>query len=174
MATDLTTTMDTLTECVCAALEEIDRAVCACGLTVGPPATGPAGCCECNNGAGGSVAGFLERVYPADGMSLEQVTRVENCKPGAVAADITLVVVRCYPTLGNQGNMPALEVTSSFAQDLNTDMAAVWNALKCCTGVSVAIRESAVDSDPEGGCSAFAIRVTTLVKMDNPAVVDES
>jgi hypothetical protein len=47
---------------------------------------------------------------------------------------------------------------------LNTDLTAVWNALKCC-GERIMLRESVVESDPEGGCAGFAIRVTVLVSM---------
>jgi hypothetical protein len=176
MADTITTTMDSLVDCVCAALADIERAACACGLTVGPPAAGPFACgCECatGDGVGGQVSAFLERVYPAEAATFEQVTRLEDCRPGAVAADITVVVTRCYPTLDNQGNQPTLDDTSLFADNLNTDLVAAWNALKCC-GYKIGIRESAIDADPEGGCSAFAIRVTTLVAMTAPTVPDVS
>lgn len=175
MAADPTTTMDDLVACVCAALESIDRPVCECGLTVGPPEPGPTGCCQCvEGGVGGQASAFLERLYPVDnGTTFDQVLRLENCRPGMVAADITIVVIRCYPAMDEQGNMPTLEETTLAAQELNTDMVAVWNALKCC-GENIGIRESAVDADPEGGCSAFAIRVTTLVSLPANPVPDVS
>lgn len=167
---DLTTTMDALVACVCEALEAIDRATCQCGLTIGVPAQGPNGCCQCDNDtAGGHASAFLERVYPADPTTFEQVTRIENCKQGPLAADISVTVVRCYPSMDEVGNMPTLEETTPFAHDLNTDMAAVWNALKCC-GERIVIRESVVEGDPEGGCAGFAVRVTTFVSMPNSGV----
>lgn len=165
MADDLTTVMDALTECVCTALENVERPACDCGLTIGVPAQGPAGCCECDAGVGGHVSGFLERVYPVDATTYEQVSRVENCRPGATAADISLVVVRCYPAMDELGNMPTLETTTEFAHNLNTDMSAVWSGLKCC-GTPLVIRDSAIQGDPEGGCSGFAIRVSVLVNMN--------
>lgn len=167
VAADLSTTMDALLSCVCDSLEEADRPACSCGLTVGPPSPGPNGCCKKCGGTnpGGSVSGFLERVFPAeltrDGIN--ETTRV-SCRSGATAADITLVVLRCYPAIDAKGNMPSLDKTTPYAHDLNTDMTIVWQALKCCD-VGVEIRESAVDADPEGGCSAFAIRVTAMVNM---------
>lgn len=176
MADTLTTTMDSLVDCVCQSLADIERAVCACGLTIGPPALGPFACgCECvsGDGVGGQVSAFLERVYPAEAATFETVTRLEDCRPGAVAADITIVVTRCYPTMDDQGNQPTLDDTSPFADELNTDLAAAWNAIKCC-GYKIAIRESAIDADPEGGCSAFAIRVSTLVAMTQPEISDVS
>lgn len=171
-APSVTTVMQALTACVCEALEGIDRAACGCGFTIGVPAQGPAGCCAECGGVGGNVVAFVERVYPADPVTYDQVTRREDCKPGAVAADISVTLVRCYPAMDEQGNMPTLEVTTEFAENLNTDMAAVWTALKCC-GTPLVIRDSAIQGDPEGGCSGFAIRVSVLVSMKSP-VVDPS
>lgn len=165
MAANLTDTMDALVACACEALEAVDRPACDCGLTIGVPAQGPAGCCECNDGVGGNVSGFLERVYPADPTTYEQITRREDCKPGSTAADISIVVVRCYPSMDEQGNMPDLDTTTEFAHNLNTDMAAVWSGLKCCD-TAVVIRDSAIQGDPEGGCSGFAITVSVLVNMN--------
>lgn len=166
MAADLTTIMQTLISCVCDSLEAVERPTCDCGLTIGVPAQGPAGCCD---DCGGHASAFLERVYPADPTTYEQIVRREDCKPGSTAADISLVVVRCYPAMDEQGNMPTLETTTTFAENLNTDMAAVWTGLKCC-GTPLVIRDSAIQGDPEGGCSGFAIRVSVLVSMNSPVV----
>lgn len=171
MASDLTTIMDALVACAADALDAIDRAACSHGLTVGPPEPGPAGCCNTcgSDKVGGQVSGFLERVFPAD-LTREGITEVEaqTCRNGSTAADITLVVIRCYPAMTEQGAMPTLDQTTPFAHNLNTDLRAVWNAIRCCSGQRVEIRESAVDAEPEGGCSAFGIRVRTMVDMDPP------
>lgn len=172
MAADLSTVMDTLVTCAADALEDIDRAACKTGLTVGPPEPGPAGCCnKCGaNKIGGEVTAFLERVYPADKTreGIQEASRL-NCRSGGTAADITVVVLRCYPSMDNAGKMPTLDKTTPYAHDLNTDMRAVWNGLLCCTD-GVEIRDSGVDASPAGGCSAFAIRVTVMVSMTPPAV----
>lgn len=158
-------------ECACAALSAADRSACNCGLIVGSPEySGLDRCCECSDGAGGGeVIGSLVRLYPADATTLEQVVRLENCNPGAVAADIAIVVVRCYPTLDETGTIPSLDVTTPFADDLNTDMTAVWNGLKCCD-TNVVIRESLVQTGENGGCSAFTITVSVLVSLPSTAV----
>lgn len=173
MADTLSTVMDALVACVCEALEVVERPACDCGLTVGVPAQGPAGCCECGAGVGGNVSGFLERVYPADPTTYEQTAPIFPCRPTATAADISLVVVRCYPSMDEQGNMPDLETTTEFAHNLNTDMAAVWSGLTCC-GTKLIIRDSAIQGDPEGGCSGFAIRVSVLVNMNTDVSGDVS
>lgn len=166
MAESLTTTMDALIECAQTQLTGAERPACTYGKTVGPPAPGPAGCCDnCKNGSGGQVSAHLERTYPVNGDDFEQVTVRANCRPFATAADITVVVIRCYPSMDEQGNMPTLDETTPFADELNTDLSAVWNALVCCPGYTVALREAAIDADPEGGCSGFAVRVSVLVKL---------
>jgi hypothetical protein len=166
MPENLTTIMDTLTECVCSALEAINRPACDCGLTIGVPAFGPNGCCECDGTTGGKVATFVERVYPADPYTWEQIAPKFPCStPNVTAADLSVTVLRCYPALSETGQMPQMDVTTEYAHNLNTDMAAVWTALKCC-GEQLIIRDSAVESDPEGGCSGFAIRVSVLVNMN--------
>lgn len=166
MAESLTATMDALMACVQTRLADGDRPACTYGKTIGLPAPGPAGCCDgCNNGAGGQVSAFLERTYPVNGVDFEQVALPANCRPTATAADISIVVLRCYPSLDEQGNMPSLDDTSPFADNLNTDLSAVWDALTCCEGFKLAVREAAIDADPEGGCSGFAVRVSVLVRL---------
>lgn len=163
-------TMDTLLGCVVDALAAVERPVCDLGTTIGPPVIGPDTCCKCSGGdSDGRVVGFVERTYPVNGNDFEQVIPL-NCRRTPIAADIVLVVIRCFPRISETGVMPSLEKTSTAADGLNTDMAAVWNAVECC-GENLGIREAAVDSDPEGGCSAFAIRVTTLVSMPAPEAV---
>lgn len=170
MADDLNTTMDSLVACLCSTLENIDRATCECGLTIGIPDPGPAGCCECDEGSGGQAAAYLERVYPIDPTTFEQITTLANCKPTAKGADVVLTVLRCYPMMTEQGQMPDLETTTESAHDMNTDLTAAWNAIECC-GERLVIREAIVDGDPEGGCSGFAIRVTVLVSMPQAETV---
>lgn len=175
MATTLTDTMDTLVTCVCAALEAADRPVCDCGLIVGSPEySGFDRCCDCADGdGGGEVLASLIRVYPVDGYTFNEDTRLENCRPGAVAADIGIVVVRCYPSMNEAGQIPSLEVTTPFAENLNTDMTTVWNALKCCD-IQLAIRDSLVQTGDKGGCSAFTTTVSALISLPDTAVVVES
>lgn len=163
-------TLDTLIACVVESLATIERPVCDSGTTIGPPVIGPGECCKCTSGDGdGRVVGYVERTYPVDGPDFEQVIP-RNCRRTPVAADIVLVVVRCFPRISDQGVMPSLEKTSTAADNLNADMAAAWNAIECC-GENLGIREIAVNSDPEGGCSAFGIAVTTLVSMPAPEAV---
>lgn len=161
---DVTDTMTDLLACVVDGLDTADRPVCDSGITIGPPVIGPNNCCKCSD-AVGQASVFLERVYPVAGNDFSARSTVENCRPGPVAADMTFVITRCYPAMKNNGQMPKLSETTGPSEDLNEDMRIVWAALRCCNVPNLIIRESAVDSDPEGGCSAFAVRVSVLVSM---------
>lgn len=171
MANTVGETLDDLIACVVDSLAGVDRPVCESGTTIGPPVIGPDTCCKNCKGSGGDgrVVGYVERTYPVDGTSFEQVIP-RNCRRTPIAADLVLVVIRCFPRISDTGVMPSLEKTGAAADGLDTDMAAAWNAVECC-GENLGIREIAVDADPEGGCSAFGIKVTTLVTMPAPAVI---
>lgn len=164
MTDTVAATMDALLACVVSALETMERPVCESGTTIGPPVIGPDTCCKCSGGdSDGRVVAYVERTYPVAGASFEQVIPL-NCRRTPIAADIVLVVIRCFPRISDTGVMPSLEATSAAADNLNIDMAAAWNGIECC-GDNLGIREIAVNSDPEGGCSAFGIAVTTLVSV---------
>lgn len=155
---------DALLSCVCTALEDADRPACACYATIGPPIVGP--CCECEEGSGisGDLTINFEAMYPADANTLDRVTRVYPCRTaGAVAADFTLVLTRCYPVLGEDGQLPSPEEQATAADGLHDDGDVLWRALTCCPDVRLRWRDMAVASDPEGGCSMIGARVTVEV-----------
>lgn len=178
-ATDLGTTMDSLLACLCEKLAEAGRPVCEdkCGHTIGPPVIGPTVCCECDDtddtddtGPGGQLSVTLQRMYPVDGTTFAQVARLENCRPGAVAADLAFTLTRCHPTIDETGTPPTLVDVAPYADGVVDDVQTLWNALFCCPNFSVVIRDTAVDSDPQGGCSAIGLRVSVLVKPLTPVV----
>jgi len=163
---DLNVVASQLLDCVCAALEEAERPACNCYPTIGPPLVGP--CCECEDGSGitGDLTINFETMYPADVRTLDRVTQVYPCRQRAVAADFTIVLTRCYPTVTKTADgieLPTIEDQEQAAEDLGRDLNIVWQALTCCPGMSMRWRDLAVDSDPEGGCSMLAARITVDV-----------
>lgn len=162
MVADVGALAHTLLDCVCAVLEEAGRPACNCYATVGPPMVGP--CCECEDtGVSGDLTINFETMYPADSRTLERVVRIYPCRAGVVAADFTVVLTRCYPTVGEDLQLPSPEEQDDAASDLHKDANLLWRALTCCPGVRLRWRDLAVDSDPEGGCSMIAARVTVEV-----------
>lgn len=164
MTLDLNDTTRELLACLCEALDTAERPSCACYATIGPPVVGL--CCECETGATGETTVHVEQVYDADPETLQQVTRIHPCRRSTTAADITLVVTRCYPMLDEQGNMPSEDVQNAAATSMHDDLAVVWKALTCgCSDVRLTVRNISVDAMPDAGCSILAARVTAEVRL---------
>lgn len=153
---------ESLLSCVCVALEEAGRPACSCGKVVGPPVVRTP-CCECDGtpGVTGDLTINFETKYPADPETLDRVTRVYPCRRGtANAADFTLVLTRCYPTVQEDLQLPSPEEWDEATEEFHEDVDIMWKALTCCPGVRLRWRDLVVTSDPEGGCSYLAARVT--------------
>lgn len=164
MADDLDTTARALLSCLCEALEDAERPVCACYATIGPPVVGL--CCECSTGTTGEATVHVEQVYDADPNDLTQVNRVHPCNRSTTAADLTLVVTRCYPTLDESRNMPPTEDQDEAALSMHDDITTVWKALTCgCFTGRLTVRNVSVDAMPDAGCAVLAARVTVEVRI---------
>lgn len=172
MADDIDTTARNLLDCVCDRLaiknEEINRPVCKCYATIGPPIV--VLCCECEvedseQKATGEATIHFERLYDADPTTLEQVSRVHPCKRSTTVADFTIVVTRCYPMINEAGEMPDSEDQDAAATDMHSDISDVFAALTCgCNGYPLIVQEIAVDSMPEAGCAVLSARISVEVK----------
>lgn len=163
MSLDLDGTARKLLSCICDALADAERPVCSCYATIGPPVIG-ANCCECEKGSTGEATVHFEQMYDADPSSLQQVNRIHPCRQSTLAADLTVVVTRCYPTLDESGQFPDTHVVDEVTGEMHADVSTVYQALVCCVETRMLIRSVAVDSMPEAGCSALAARVTVEVK----------
>lgn len=165
MATDLDTTASGVLACVCAALADAGRPVCACYQVVGPPIVGT-NCCECDDGGTGEATVYFEQMYDADPTTLQKVSRVHPCRQSTTVADLTVVVTRCYPTIGDDGELPDPDDVDEAASSVNADVCSIWNAVSCGCDLdaNLLIRSVAVDSMPEAGCAAIAARLTVEVR----------
>lgn len=174
VAPDLGTALDGVLLCLVDALEASGRAVCGSGITVGSPVLGPTACCEdcACGGPGGQLSGQLVRLYPADSATFGQQVRIENCVPGAVAADLAFTLARCHPVINEKGVPPSLDAVAPFADGALDDAQIMWLAFQCgcIDGLKVVIRDISVQAPPEGGCSAVGVSITVLVKPARPVV----
>lgn len=171
--TDLDTTAREILACVCEALEEASRPVCACYSSVGPPMG--VLCCSCDGEdtdyygpttTTGSAVVYLEQVYDAAPDTLEQVTRIHPCSRSTTAADLTILVTRCYPTIGADLQPPDTDQVDEAATLMHEDVTTVWKALTCgCSGIRLRVQGVGVNAAPEGGCAALAARVTVEVRI---------
>lgn len=176
MADNLQTTLDTLLGCLEQSLVNADRPVRKTGVTIGPPVLGPSVCCadcdECGS-ANGQLVGYVSRMYPVDATTFAQQPRIENCKPGAVAADLVFELDRCHPTVDETGNPPTLEDVDPYAVGAIVDAQLLWNTFGCpCNKAKVVITNLQMGAAPDGGCSAVAVFVTVLVTPESLVTVD--
>lgn len=172
VAVDLGTTMDAMLGCMVQALETAGRPVAKSGLTVGPAVLGPSVCCqECDDcGAGnGQLSLSVQRVYPVDASTMGQQDRFENCKPGAVAADLAFVLARCHPVVRADLEPPTLDEVAPYADGAVDDVQIMWNTFACpCEDTyKVVIRDLTVP-EPQGGCSGVGMVVSVLIRPQSP------
>lgn len=172
VAETIDVTADTLLACVCEALTEANMPVCDCYTTTGPPVIGPL-CCECETDpdtpegvtASGEAIVYFEQMYPAEPDTLQPVSRVGPCKRGTTAADYTVIVTHCYPTIDENGEQPPAEDVAAATAEVHAMVKTLWKALGCgCIAARLIVRNVAVDRPPESGCSVIAARVTIEVK----------
>lgn len=153
-------TIDTTTrgvlDCVSAAFDAADRPVCRHYATTGRPMV--AFCCECEPGVTGNLIAQVEQIYDTD-QNLNQIERVQNCRQGTKAVDITMWLTRCYPTIDETGELDIDDVDATTT-GLHDDMDILRQAFACCTDFRLKVRRIAIDSDPEAGCSMIAGQIT--------------
>lgn len=153
--------------CVSDALSDALRPVCKEYQTVGVPVIQT--CCECDDeGTNGEVSIHLTRVFDADSSSLDEVIRVRPCRAGPVAAQFRLVLARCYPTIDENGEVPAPEVLQEYAEDLAADAETIWSAITCCYEGRIRLDDVSVDLGPMGGCSVVYADLTIPVQIPAP------
>lgn len=151
-------------DCVCDKFTEADRAVCACYASVGQPII--AFCCECEEGVTGSAIVQVEQIYDVD-QDLNQIERIQKCRKGLKAMELTIWVTRCHPTIDETGNFDIDDIDVA-ATEVHTDMSLLYQALQCCDQ-RLAIRRVAVDSEPQAGCSMIVGQVTVELT-DKPSI----
>jgi hypothetical protein len=81
-----------------------------------------------------------------------------------LAADFVLQLIRCVPTVDDNGVAPSGEALSLSAQQLSTDLYVTERALICCLAAYKRRRNFAVGDTrpigPQGGCAGFEMRFT--------------
>lgn len=164
-------TAQSLLDCVCEALAADQRPVCDCYQALGTPII--LQCCECDDeGSTGELSIHFRRLFDADSVTLDEVRRVRPCKGGILAAQFRLVLARCNPIINDRGELPAKEDITDAANDQMRDVELMWQALACCTGLTVRVDDITADLSEPGTCSAVYADVTVAVTV--PALPSDS
>lgn len=154
-------------DCACEALTGQDS-ICPCPcrkfVSIGPPVWDQ--CCD-----GGQLAVWLERVYVAANFPASNNTAITCSAP--LAGEYVLQLIRCVPTMDEQGNAPSAEALSDSAQDIYSDLYVAYKAVLCCLAAYKKHRNFVMRDGrfvgPQGGCAGFEIRFA--VELPDPIPV---
>lgn len=141
-----------LVECVCTHLEHAGSGpTCWCGLYPGV-AVSWEGCGECGNGACGMGYVRPGRVFPY--ATFPSAVLDASCvKP--IAYQFEVGVLRCFPTMNDQGEFPPAEEITEVTNKVTQDAWALHRAIRCCKDDdfrgTVTIQEW-TPIGPAGGC----------------------
>ncbi|WP_225846892.1 hypothetical protein [Streptomyces sp. HPF1205] len=137
----------------------------------GPPAwDGCDGACD-GLGSCGQLTVNVARIYPSTNFPAVDQTVLGLrgfTQPTTTAAEIVVILLRCTPTLDENGCPPPCEALDSSARILYTDMATVANTLTCCLpGTTPRGRRFVLGPSrvlgPDGGCVGVEQRVTVAL-----------
>ncbi|WP_405961300.1 hypothetical protein OG235_37200 [Streptomyces sp. NBC_00024] len=165
--------------CVCAALDATAEDIegqpgCPCRTCVVPGTAAWDSCddpCGPSEGAGGQLTVNVARIYPSSLTSFpsqdQTVQGVRGCTPPPITAvELVITLLRCAPTVSEDGCPPSCEELSEASRILHIDEVTVYNALLCClpqTGGGRRGRKFVIGAQrtigPEGGCVGLEQRV---------------
>ncbi|MDX2643482.1 hypothetical protein PV341_07815 [Streptomyces sp. PA03-1a] len=173
--------------CVCAALETTAAEIegqpgCPdCGACVVPGSPAWDRCDDpCSEATtGGQLSVNVARIYPSTTFPAEdrEVRGLRGCTPPpTTAVELVVTLLRCAPTLHENGCPPSCDELADAARILHIDQVTVYNAMLCCLpGTEPGRRRgrkfvlgASRTVGPEGGCVGFEQRVTVALPGCSP------
>lgn len=148
-------------ECVCRALTDEGTCGCPCKncVIIGEPAN--VGCCD-----GGQLSVSLERLYIHGNFPQPDNSPALCFSP--LAADYKVTLLRCAPTVKDDGTLPSCPELSDSALSVLTDLYVVERALICCLAAAKRMRKfvmrDARTIGPSGGCVGFELSLTIEIE----------
>jgi len=145
-------------DCCCSALE---KTICGCPdrAFVSAGAVAWDRCCD-----GGQLWVGVERVFAYD--RFPAPATVVNCMP-PLAADLVVGILRCAPTVNDQGEAPSCDALSASAAQVYEDAYAVVNGVLCCLVPTHKERLFVMGAQrpvgPAGGCVGTELRLTVAL-----------
>jgi hypothetical protein len=164
----LTRLTQELLDCTCAALEKT-ACGCPCYAFVSAGTVAWDKCCD-----GGQLWVGIDRIYAYDRFPAP-ATGAIMCSP-PLAADIVIGVLRCAPTLSDQGEPPSAEALSASSAQVYEDAYAVVNGVLCCLVPTQRERLFVMGNQrplgPQGGCVGSELRLTVALVDPPPGCED--
>lgn len=162
----LTVLFDSILACACSSLDEFSTCLCPCRkyVSAGPPVWD--NCCP-----DGQLTVHLERLYVAGNFPGANGQSIVCSNP--LAAEINVTLIRCHPTVDDNGNPPSLTVLDNAANQIHTDLYVMLNALICCLAATAKRQPFTILSarilGPSGGCVGAEIRLA--VQIQDPPII---
>lgn len=172
--------------CVCAALDEAqvqDSAMpgCPCRAFVAPGSSVAWDCgFSCEDNCQGQLTVHLAELiettkFPGTGGSRSVPTQAPGCVPPPwTAAEFVVTLLRCVPTMDEQGVPAPVEDLRNAAVSAMADTAVVYDALACCVqGLTTSNQKLKYQLGrlrtlgPDGGCAGVEARVTIYIPSCN-------
>lgn len=154
-------------DCVCDALMEQSDCGCPCRkfVTIGQPVWDS--CCD-----GGQLAAFIDRLY-VNGAFPATENGVITCT-APLSAEVTIQLIRCVPTVAEDGTAPNAQELSDSSRSIYSDMYIAYRAVICCLAQYKKYRRFTMGDSrsvgPQGGCAGFEIRFTVDLVDPIPAI----
>ena len=142
-------------DCVCTSLTAESECGCPCrkGVVLGQPVWDS--CCP-----DGQLTIFLDRVYVHANFPAQEAGPIFCSSP--LAGEFTVQLIRCVPTVKDDGTPPTMEELSESARKIYQDMYIAYKSVICCLAASKRYRKfvmrDARTVGPQGGCAGFEIR----------------
>jgi hypothetical protein len=157
-----------LLDCACTALEATTCG-CPCHVFISAGAVAWDRCCD-----DGMLWVGIDRLYAYERFPAP-ATGAVMCMP-PLAADLTISVLRCAPTLSDQGDAPSVEALTTSSAQVYEDAYAIITAVVCCLAPYARARPFVIGNQrplgPSGGCTGTELRFTVALTDPPPNCED--
>lgn len=150
---------DSVLACACSALDEMSTCGCPCRkfVAAGPPVWDLEACCP-----DGQLTVHMDRMYVSGNYPANFQGSIICSAP--LAVEFSLTLLRCHPTLSENGDAPPISALDDAANQIHDDLYIMTNAVICCLA-STAKRQpftvlGANILGPQGGCVAAQVRLS--------------
>lgn len=149
-------TLNEILDCVCAVLAG-GSCGCPCYSFVASGQVPWDHCCD-----GGQLSVKLDRMFATSNFPTQDNSTLQ-CGV-TFSADITVTLLRCGPTVDDNGNPPLPDAITAANTQVYEDMALIAPAVVCCLSVAKRFRQFKINDFrpvvPLGGCYGAEMRLT--------------
>lgn len=153
----LTVLLNQILGCACECLNAFSPCLCPCRtfISAGPPVWDLESCCS-----DGQLSVHVDRLYSFENFPSEQ-GRINLCQT-PLAAEIVITLLRCFPSLRDDGSAPTADEIGATSELIYTDLYILTNCIICNLSsrgrLQKAIFRGSRILPPQGGCIGAELR----------------